>query len=117
MSDKTYAESNGIPAFDWNDALDHPGEFIDLHLKSRDWVTCACGNQCAIIPRHKEAMGFQQRGEPKDDSLSDLGCEFHECVLESDYTKAKMILGQIEAHSAILIAQELAKLNAEPIHA
>ena len=36
---------------------------------AQSWVTCACGNQCKIIPRN-------DNGEPKDRQLKNLGVAF-----------------------------------------
>ena len=116
MSDKTFCETFDIPAFDWNKALNEAerlqsgcrldqNEFDDLRSRSDDWVTCACGNQCAIIPR-------QDTGQPRDVQLMLLGVSFAESVAIRDWAQAKLTLEQIEARSAVLIAEELSKLNA-----
>jgi hypothetical protein len=67
------------------------------HLAS-DWVTCACGNQCAIIPRHFT-------GAPEDDVLYEEGKNFYEYVESEDWAKAKETLKKIEERSAEVIAE------------
>src|SRR6266853_2146737 len=106
--DKTFAETQGIAPFDWNKALDDvisvsPDNDTCNYLanKAESWVTCACGNQCAIIPR------YDDEGEPRDCDLADLGYKFYSSVGAKNFIKAKTILRDIEARSAILIKQEL----------
>ena len=71
---KTYAEAVGRVVTNWPVWLRNArfgktsksslGNHINL---SGDWPTCACGNQCAVIPR------FEGNGEPEDKELSLLG--------------------------------------------
>lgn len=107
MSDKTYSETVGEKPFDWWHALDHPQEFPPDYLadKAAEWTTCACGNQCAIIPR-------TTYGDPIDQLLMWSGAKFYSDVENQHWEDAKLTLRRIEARSAILIAEELAKLNA-----
>jgi hypothetical protein len=94
---KTYAEKNKRKPFNWFKALtDKKANFKRLSQKSVSWTTCACGNQCDIIPR-------TEMGAPKDDQLANLGVSFHEAVLDRDRKKAISILHQIEKRSSILI--------------
>ncbi len=119
MSDKTYSEFQGIPAFDWNRELDRlidggelsRQEYLELIDKAGSWVTCACGNQCSIIPRAKQnGDGGRYRGAPLDETLYLLGCDFlNEAVGEKDWMFAKDILVRIEHRSAQLIREELAR--------
>lgn len=107
--DKTFAETQGKPSFDWNLALANPPkidseEHKQLVKLSGDWVTCACGNQCAIIPRSNGLV-------PDDKELNELGIDFCKSICFADWPLAKYILLQIEARSTILITQELAKLQ------
>ena len=73
---KKYTETKSKAPFDWFKALSkdckdmNEKEVKELANKSRDWVTCACGNQCAIIPRGEE-------GIPVDKKLHTLGSNFH----------------------------------------
>lgn len=103
---KTYSESKDLPPFDWNKALDdaieqEPIQYtaMKLELRSCSWVTCACGNQCASLPR-------SEGGEPKDSSLRQLGIVFHWDIISFEWAAAKETLAQIEARSAFLL-QEL----------
>lgn len=93
----------------------------ELMWLSESWVTCACGNQCEIIPRAQS--GFF-KGRPKDKDLRDLGLKFNEYVdelyimteddnpsrcakLQFNKTRAKAlaVLGKIEKRSAELIKE------------
>lgn len=65
---------------------------------SGSWVTCACGNQCAIIPRDGD-------GRPTDMGLYALGHAFHNQIDLELYTEASKTLMQIEKHSAELVAK------------
>lgn len=73
---KTFTETREEKTFDWNSALSKDCKEINLKesckLESlaKSWVTCACGNQCYIIPRYND-------GRPKDEKLSILGESFH----------------------------------------
>jgi hypothetical protein len=64
--------------------------------KATDWATCACGNQCAIIPRHPN-------GRPEDPLLDDLGLRFTMAISTQDEELAKYLLKEIEKRSAKLI--------------
>lgn len=110
MSDKTYAETRGEPPFDWWKALDNPTAFADneLAVKAGAWVTCACGNQCAIIPRFQD-------GQPKDDELDSLGMRFYAAVESGNWSLAKITLRQIESRSSFLISEELQILRSQPV--
>lgn len=75
----TYAESKNMKTINWNGVLNalskdnlNSKQIKYFAEKSADWVTCACGNQCDVIPRTDD-------GEPYDDELDDLGVEF--CML------------------------------------
>jgi hypothetical protein len=107
---KTYAEECNEPPFDWNAALDkiiargwaEPEEVDTMEDLANDWVTCACGNQCAIIPR-------DYANTPRDERLRHLGVDFTDFVGWGEWRSAKVTLQKIEARSAELIAIELAK--------
>lgn len=110
--DKTFAETKGAASFDWNKLLDDfiagkDGDWDQAAILARDWITCACGNQCAIIPR------FKGSGQPCDQALSDLGTSFFNHIISGHPKRAKRTLRKIEARSAQLIAIELAKLNGQ----
>ncbi|MGB5942084.1 MAG: hypothetical protein WBG71_04330 [Leeuwenhoekiella sp.] len=99
---KTYTETEGESPFDWNVFLkkesiteDEWNEASDL---ASNWITCACGNQCAVIERDEE-------GTPKDELLMNLGLSFTTTIyFQRDQSKALRILDQIETRSAQLIA-------------
>lgn len=102
MANVTYSEEKGKEAFDWNKALS-VGDISDktwaeLLKKAVDWVTCACGNQCAIIPRYND-------GQPKDKVLTLLGGVqgFYGAINERDKEYTIELLAMIESRSAHLI--------------
>lgn len=106
---KTYCETKGEKPFDWNRELDSliagreltGWEHDNLSDKALEWTTCACGNQCSIIPRDREGM-------PLDTLLRGLGSEFFSYVENGSWQDAKIILNDIEARAAIVIAEILA---------
>jgi hypothetical protein len=108
---KTYSEVEGKEAFDWNKALSAKVISIktwdELRHKAGDWVTCACGNQCAIIPRSSDT------GRPLDELLATLGGGggdggFYGAIVRRDKEEALHLLKLIELRSAYLI-KELSK--------
>jgi len=102
---KTYAESERMPPFDWNEFLNSKrisqSDWQYAKDLAEDWVTCACGNQCEIIPRY-------DNGEPKDNILYELGIIFSKRIKDKNKSLAKKCLAEIEERSAILI-QEIIK--------
>jgi hypothetical protein len=98
-------------SFDWNKFLKNairrktPMD-MEEHYKaidrSKSWVTCACGNQCSIIPRDSV-------GAPIDNDLADLGKQFFWDIKNENWTKAKNTLRQIEIKSIQLIQEEANK--------
>lgn len=103
MANKTYSEEEGKEAFDWNKALsaknisNETWEFLEK--KARSWTTCACGNQCAILPR-------MVSGRPVDYLLATLGGNddgFYGAILRRDKVEASHLLRLIEMRSAYLI--------------
>lgn len=107
--DKTFSETVGLAPFDWRKELlaqqDGKGTKNKywLYKRASAWITCACGNQCAIIPRID--------GVPKDSLLRGLGACFYVDIIAEQWSKALTTLDQIESRAAILIAQELQKFN------
>jgi len=98
---KTFSESRGHKPFNWYEALN--AEHIDwdnLSLKASSWITCACGNQCDVIPR--DAFGM-----PHDITLQKLGGlnGFYGSILYRDKEGALNTLVLIEKRSAYLIQQ------------
>lgn len=63
---------------------------------AKDWITCATGNQCAIIPR-------SAIGRPEDVELEDLGMMFYQTVRNEEWKEAEKILHEIEGRSLYLI--------------
>jgi len=60
--------------------------------KALSWVTCACGNQCAAIPRDK-------KGIPKDLLLRGLGGEFALHIFTCKWEPAQKTLWMIEVRA------------------
>ncbi len=107
----TYCEKNTKTVIDWSNfletAVNDPDSIsTDEHnrylLYSESWITCACGNQCNVIPRNWTGM-------PEDEMLTHLGIQFHACIEARDYKEATFILRDIESRSAELIAEINAK--------
>jgi hypothetical protein len=74
-----------------------------------DWVTCACGEQDARIPREP---GLSRR--PADDALADLGMDFYAAVIRQDPFEARAVLVKIEHRVAEILAElATAKILAE----
>ena len=111
---KTFAETRNVAQFDWNAFL-AKNEFTETEIINAlnlagEWVTCACGNLCAALPRNPN-------GEPLDYELADLGNKFYEAICSMDCShsrcdvknmikwrdKARTILFMIEDRSAILL--------------
>lgn len=108
---KRYSEQKGKQPFDWFEELSKK-EISDekweiLNLLASDWVTCACGNQCHIIPRRPD-------GQPLDEELSALGgvYGFYGAITIKDANTALDFLNQIEKRSATLIKEEIDKARA-----
>jgi hypothetical protein len=74
---KTYTEIQGKAPFDWNAFLSKESyteeELLQAKGLSKEWVTCACGNLCNVIPRY-------DNGEPEDIMLVIRGASFHVCI-------------------------------------
>lgn len=122
----TYAESQGEQPFNWLAAL-KPGltyeQLLTLKNLSGSWPTCACGNQCNVIPRWTikdyDENDHNIYGQPKDPVLSGLGYSFNNYILHArDYAKdgelekrdlyiehARRIFLEIEQRAVELIKQ------------
>lgn len=89
-------------SFNWVKALKakniSDGDWIEMNSRAGEWVTCACGNQCNIIPR-------TVWGVPYDSTLERLGLEFFHTIQEKNSTAALSVLEQIEIRSAQLIEE------------
>lgn len=101
----TYSQSQGKEIFDWNKFLEKDNyefdEIIEAWRKATSWVTCACGNQCDIIPRNKN-------GAPDDEILFNLGLRFENQIWLMKNSKifkdnAIRTLKMIEKRSQFLI--------------
>lgn len=97
---KTYAEAKGEAPFDWNKFLVKnrftDGDWNSAFRLSASYVTCACGNQCEIIPR-------DNAGVPDDPELKELGMLFFDAITQENPKWAKEVLEKIEKRSAELI--------------
>lgn len=101
----SFAEANGKKPFNWH-------KFIELGILdqltqeqkekgimlAKSWVTCACGNQCKLIPREEFI-----KGRPDDDILYSLGNLFAILVKIERYESAKFIIKKIEKRSSQII--------------
>jgi len=99
------------PDFDWFAFLDQDIESISQdHLEEANsladnWVTCACGQLCAALPR--------DRGNcPEDEKLYELGMDFAYKISEVLDTQSNIvkneaveILKAIEARTTLLLEQ------------
>jgi len=76
----SYAEQKGKEIFDWNAFFKKKTytlkELRAATIRSGNWVTCACGNQCAILERDD--------AEPTDERLRYLGTDFADHVYEME---------------------------------
>lgn len=107
-SNAAYCEALGQQRFDWNAYLSeaalinrsHP-EYERACKLAASWVTCAIGNQCAIIPRGSS----WEPHCPKDKKLRVLGNRFFHLVRKNDLVGARETLEAIEERSAELIAE------------
>jgi hypothetical protein len=116
---KTFAEAQNEKPFNWNEFLAKDkftsDEINAAFWLAKNWTTCACGNQCAVIPRESD-------GRPKDRILAGFGIRFlyaiermdhafykEKSLIESEIIQnrdsAKEILESIEKRSAELILE------------
>ena len=100
---QTYQEQQRGTKTDWNEFLNRPKRSkFEWRVKAEaasSWVTCACGNQCAIIPR----LGHGDGGKPADRALEKLGMQFYRQVKNRKRKSAIETLRKIEIRSAQLI--------------
>lgn len=79
-----YSESQGQPPFDWNEFLQKEHitnlEYFEARKLARNWVTCACGNLCASIPRIPAEKNDGIPGQPVDHELAILGQLFYNSI-------------------------------------
>lgn len=97
---RTYAESKGKKPFNWFEFLERKditdSEWVDAYTLSTNWITCACGNQCDVIPR-------DWVGAPIDSYLRVLGNDFTDYMKSRDQLSAMETLHLIEKRSIELI--------------
>ncbi|WP_216726153.1 hypothetical protein [Hymenobacter siberiensis] len=97
----SYLQAKGITPYDWNAFLtaEHRTEeqWNIAKTLSRDWVSCACGSQCNVLPRR------HYNGEPKDEMLSELGLNFMDSIDDGDIIAARQTLADIEERTAFLL--------------
>lgn len=79
---------------------------VDKHMAA-SWVTCACGEQDARIPRD------EVDGEPLDADLAELGYRFYMCVEDDRYAEAFATLAAIEQRAATLLGEPVSSLACE----
>jgi hypothetical protein len=102
----TYSETVGQAPFDWNKFLNKARitdkDWDDAKDRAHKWTTCACGNQCSIIPR-------DEIGKPEDELLTTLGGDdgFFGAIYARDVAEAKHFLELIELRSAYLISAQI----------
>lgn len=109
----TYSESVGQPTFDWWAFLCKQSwtteEKENAAKLATEWTTCACGNQCAIIPRNSV-------GTPDDMVLRALGMMFFNFIWDfadfgsfNDIEAAREVMIEIEKRSSYLISKIMAE--------
>lgn len=113
---KTYAEASGEKPYNWTAFLNHAianGITDEEHQAAKErslkWVTCACGNQCSIIPRSKVRDFMSGAGAPIDEILKSLGKEFYDQIQYREYENAKLTVKAIDRRSLLIIRGILAK--------
>lgn len=102
-----------IKPFDWQHALKYPGMYDSgtLSRKAKNWVTCACGTLCELIPRYNKSTmdgnfsSTKKDGAPIDWPLRKLGISFYSHVENENWKAAKTTLDKIEKRSAQIIAE------------
>lgn len=102
MKLETYAKQHGKKPFNWNKFLNqeeiNENEWLNAESLAENWVTCACGNQCDVIPRDEYGM-------PLDYDLIHIGLLFYYDIQERNNKGAKIRLADIEKRSAQLIKE------------
>ena len=94
---KSYTEQQGKELIDWNKILnDESVPISNYKRRAMDWVTCACGNLCDVIPRGR-------LGKPKDYKLKILGYFFSVEIENNDREGARETIQRIEKRSTEII--------------
>ena len=68
---------------------------------SNNWVTCACGELCEVLPKISHS-----NDRPLDKILANLGIKFHISIKFNDYEEAKEIMDKIELRTSFLLKQD-----------
>jgi hypothetical protein len=94
-----YVESKKHEPFNWFEFLSKEnysyGELSSALFLSKNWITCACGQQCSVIERLPS-------GEPKDYYLAYLGQIFHNAIKGMHYFhQLELRPDDLEEYSAI----------------
>jgi hypothetical protein len=100
-TEQSYNEAAGNPPFDWKAAIEcaeTDDQWKNLAIMAKSWTTCACGNQCDVIPRFPD-------GEPVDEELSIYGVSFMRAIKIKNKRISLRILETIEIRSNYLITQ------------
>lgn len=122
---ENYAKTQGERPFNWKRFLlkkRYTWDDLDnAYWRATDWVTCACGNQCSIIPRGVQyGWSSFQPAAPVDSRLRRDGLSFATHIenmahyrnspsFEGHRILAQRCLHRIERRSAYLIAKILKK--------
>lgn len=97
------AKCDRIP-FDWNDFLATDNitdkQWDNAAPIAANWVTCACGNQCYIIPRDPN-----KGNAPLDKFLKYCGTRFYHSIKAKNNDHALKFLKLIEQRSLFLIKE------------
>lgn len=97
----TYSETKGKPPINWWDRIERldtvdEEEYLQWCEDAKDWITCACGSQCDIIPRN-------EFGVPVNYDLKSFGDSFCVFIRNRRKDKSTWALKNIEHISNRLI--------------
>jgi len=105
---QNYSQARGKEPIDWYNELTQPSisqhRWRKLKPLAREWVTCACGNLCDVIPRDHSGM-------PIDLTLAKLGTQFNANIIRENKEMALETLDQIEIRSQEIIDEINASNN------
>lgn len=77
MRHQSYTAEKQLPVIDWHKVIQMPDMDINEARyyadQASNWVTCACGTQCSIIPRKED-------GQPLDEKLRVQGSSFYHAI-------------------------------------
>lgn len=101
----TYVKQHDLASFDWVAflLLDAPtiSQCETAKAQAFSWVTCACGNLCATIPREPDV-------QPRDRILAKLGMQFMDDIREIDPTRRTLVVkhAQRDAMKTLVAIEE-----------